>query len=113
MDDPDILKEYNAMVKGFMKIYRENGVKMIGMWFSKEEYFGYTMTAYRDQDHYQDFIESMKHNTKYQDLSKLFDTYRISITSETLELFPGSPSHIELNDYSLYIEQAKQLMRFQ
>lgn len=70
----------------FQNYYKENGVKVIGGWENvdnKSELF--FMTGYRDEEHYNKFVGSMKDDKKYQELSKLLEEERESIEVTTLK----------------------------
>ena len=64
----------------FNELYKENGVTIVGNWQNadnpKETYF---ITSYRDQQHYEEFTQKMKENTKYIEASKQLDDVRESI----------------------------------
>ena len=69
----------------FNQIYQEQGVKVIGIWKNKDdsrEY--YFMMAYESEEHYQDFVENMKTNEKYQQMSSKLEAGRESIEVITL-----------------------------
>ena len=99
--------EHNEMVLGFVELYKQYGVKVIGMWNGNERKNNYYITMYRDEDHYQEFIQAMRQNDEYQRLSEVLHRWAETITSETLELEPMSPFFIDLVDYSAYIEEAR------
>lgn len=69
-----------VLFEEFKKIYQQHGVKVIGEWGNtdnpKEYYF---MTAYRDENHYRDFVNAMKENTRYQEMGKILASERESI----------------------------------
>ncbi|MBK8504067.1 MAG: hypothetical protein IPL46_18790 [Saprospiraceae bacterium] len=69
----------------FKKLYHKHNVKVIGEWRSaddpKEYYF---MLAYYDEDHYRNFVNIMKENDKYQEMSKILAADRESIEVKTL-----------------------------
>ena len=70
----------------FNKIYQEHRVNVIGVWKNKansQELF--FMTAYDSEDHYQNFVEEMKTNEKYQSLSLELGASRESMEVFTLE----------------------------
>ena len=69
------------------------------------------MTAYRDEDHYLEFVQAMKQNKEYQRLSKEIKRFRESTTSETLEIMPRYSTYIDLVDYNAYIKEAKNILR--
>ena len=69
----------------FNKIYTENGVKVIGVWQNQHndrEYF--FMTAYRDEDHYNQFVHAVSGNARYQELSNILARDRESIEAISL-----------------------------
>ena len=69
----------------FRKIYEENGVKFVGVWTNindpQEQYF---MTAYKDENHYKQFLEKAGTNQKYQEMSKELAEERESIEGVNL-----------------------------
>ena len=71
----------------FKKLYDENDVKVIGVWENvdnpREYYF---LTAYRDEQHYQEFGENLRSNQQYLDLSKEIEEDRESIEAITLKM---------------------------
>ena len=69
----------------FNQIYQEQGVKVIGVWQNKDdskEY--YFMMAYENEEHYLDFVENMKTNETYQQMSRELEEGRESIEVITL-----------------------------
>ena len=72
-------------IKGFDKIYAENDVVVVGTWYNandpSETYF---MTAFKNEQHYTDFIEKMKTHEDYQRMSKEMEPDRLSIEAATL-----------------------------
>jgi hypothetical protein len=69
----------------FNEIYKANDVKVIGVWQNNEDpnelYF---MTAFRDEEHYQSFVASVREDSVYQEMSKKIEEDRESIESTTL-----------------------------
>jgi hypothetical protein len=69
----------------FKKLYQKHNVKVVGEWQSaddpKEYYF---MMAYYDEDHYRNFVNTMKENEQYQEMSKILAADRESIEVTTL-----------------------------
>jgi len=83
----------NTQFDSFQKFYEENGVTVIGGWVnvdnSNELFF---MTGYKDEDHYNSFVESMKENARYQELTKQLSNERQSIEVTTLKSVSDIPS---------------------
>jgi len=71
----------------FKEIYKEHEVKVLGVWLNidnaKEVYF---MTAFKSQEHYSQFIESMKENDQYQKMSQELAEDRESIEVKNLKM---------------------------
>lgn len=71
----------------FNKIYKDNNVKVIGVWLNSdvanEVYF---MTAFQDASHYKSFVESMKGNQKYQEMSREMEAERDSVKAVNLKM---------------------------
>jgi hypothetical protein len=71
----------------FNKIYKENDVKVIGVWLNSDDpnevYF---MTAFDDTAHYNSFTESMKDNQRYQEMSQEMESERESIKAVNLKM---------------------------
>ena len=72
-------------INAFNKIYNENDVDVVGTWYNvddpSETYF---MTAFKSQQHYDDFIEKMKTHEDYQRMSAEMEPDRLSIEAATL-----------------------------
>lgn len=81
--DLDIFNEFKS-------IYEENNVNVVGLWQNESktnEFF--FMTAYRDAEHYNSFVESMKTHERYQELSRKLEEERESIEAiELKDVFP-------------------------
>ena len=71
----------------FKKIYDENDVKVIGVWENLDDpnelFF---MTAFRDESHYNGFVEGMGSNQDYQEMSKAMADQRESIEVTSLRM---------------------------
>ena len=69
----------------FNKIYEANDVKVVGVWQnsndSKEVYF---MTAFRDEEHYNNFVAAVKEDSTYLEMSLKIEEDRESIEVTTL-----------------------------
>ncbi len=71
--------------KDFEKFYEENGVKVIGGWENADDKNElYFMMGYQDQSHYDDFVDKMKNNARYQELSEELGKERESVKVVTL-----------------------------
>ena len=69
----------------FNKIYAENDVKVVGTWLNSDDPNEvYLITAYRSEGHYEEFVESMNTNDKYQELSRELEEDRESIEAVDL-----------------------------
>ncbi|MHA2090475.1 MAG: hypothetical protein ACW98K_06410 [Candidatus Kariarchaeaceae archaeon] len=86
-----------------LKIYRENGVLVLGHWMNKKDSNETVLiTVYKDEMHYQNFIDKMKTYVQYQERRKLLGDYRISFEVKDLEINKHSilqPSDEELSEY--------------
>lgn len=71
----------------FKEIYEKHEVKVLGVWLNidnaNEVYF---MTAFKNQEHYSKFIESMKENDRYQKMSQELAEERESIEVKNLKM---------------------------
>ena len=71
----------------FKEIYEKHEVKVLGVWLNidnaNEVYF---MTAFKNQEHYNTFIESMKENDQYQKMSQELAEERESIEVKNLKM---------------------------
>ena len=71
----------------FNKIYKKHGVKVIGVWYNlddpNESHF---MTAFNGEEHYTSFVEAMKDNKHYQEMSTELADERESIKSYNLKM---------------------------
>jgi hypothetical protein len=71
----------------FNKIYKKHGVKVIGVWYNlddpSESHF---MTAFDDKKHYTSFVEAMKDNKRYQEMSAELADERESLKSYSLKM---------------------------
>lgn len=71
----------------FSKIYSENGVEVVGVWVNADDTHEiYFMTAFKDQGHYDSFVEKMKGNEHYQDMSAEIAGERESIKAVNLKM---------------------------
>ena len=75
-------------INAFDKIYEENDVVVIGTWYNindpSETYF---MTAFKNDQHYLDFVEKMKSHEAYQRMSMEMEPDRLSIEAATLRSY--------------------------
>ncbi len=85
------------------KIYRENGVIVLGHWINKNNRNETTLiTIYRNEEHYQSFVHKMKTDPKYVERQNLLNEIRESFEMRDLDLNKHSllqPSDIELMEY--------------
>ncbi len=71
----------------FKKIYEENDVKVIGVWENLDDpHELFFMTAFKDESHYNRFVESMGSNQDYQEMSKGMADQRESIEVTSLRM---------------------------
>lgn len=71
----------------FNKIYKKNGVKVIGVWYNLEDpNESLFMTAFKDEAHYTSFVEAMKDNERYQEMSTELAAERESIKAYNLKM---------------------------
>ena len=71
--------------KLFVELYQENGVELMGVWKNKNNPLEYYMlTKYRDQDHYDEFISTIKSNEEYLRMTQKVSEVRLS--SEIIDL---------------------------
>ena len=74
----DLFEEFN-------KIYEANDVKVVGVWQNIEDpnevYF---MTAFRSEEHYQNFVATVKQDSTYLNMSAKIEEDRESIEVTTL-----------------------------
>ena len=76
------------IIKAFDKIYAENDVIVIGTWYSIDDPSEtYLMTAFRSEQHYEDFVEKMKTHDDYQRMSIEMEPDRLSIEGATLKKY--------------------------
>ena len=74
------------LVDDFKKIYDKNGVKIVGLWINAEDpHEQYFMTAYKDESHYKKFVETMRTDPAYQEMSDEIQKDRESIEVVTLK----------------------------
>lgn len=75
-------------INAFDKIYSENDVTVIGTWYNADEQSEtYLITAFRDKQHYEDFVEKMKTHDDYQRMSQEMEPDRLSIEAATLSSY--------------------------
>ena len=78
-------------INAFDKIYAENDVVVVGTWYNIDDSSEtYLMTAFRDEQHYTDFVEKMKTHEDYQRMSKEMEPDRLSIEAATLKSYNGN-----------------------
>lgn len=69
----------------FAKLYQEHGVELIGVWKNRDNPLEYYMlTRYRDENHFQEFIQTVRQLPEYQEMTKRVSEVRISAESVTL-----------------------------
>ena len=72
----------------FDKIYAENAVNVIGSWYNADdETETYFITAFRNEQHYADFVEKMKTHEDYQRMTLEMEPDRLSIQGTTLRRY--------------------------
>ena len=77
--------EREAISAPFTPLYEQYDVKVIGAWWDKyDKTKGYQITAYRDEEHYEQFIESMKTHPEYQNSTEKLKPYIVNQESATL-----------------------------
>ncbi len=75
-------------INAFNKIYTENDVDVVGTWYNVDDQSEtYLITAFRDEQHYADFVEKMKTHDDYQRMSKEMEPDRLSIEAATLSSY--------------------------
>jgi len=100
--------ERDALSGPFIPIYEQFDVKLIGFWYDKyNRNIAYFMNAYRDEEHYEQFIKGMKTHNDYQIATKNYSPYVEKIEAATLNLDSRLSRHVDLVDYVDYINQAK------
>jgi len=73
----------------FGKLYSEHGVTVVGDWLDRSKSTtAYKITAYRDEEHYKDFVKKMKTNKIYQEYSAFVKGYTVEITNIELQYTP-------------------------
>ena len=76
-----------ALFDEFKLIYEDNNVKVMGVWVNEDDpneiYF---MTAFENDDHYEQFVGSMKDHKRYQEMSLLMESERESIKAVNLKM---------------------------
>ena len=69
----------------FNEIYKANDVKVIGVWQNTEDpnevYF---MTAFQSEEHYQNFVATVREDSAYQAMGEKIEADRESIEVTTL-----------------------------
>ena len=98
LDSYEIYKLYKERSKGlldqpvgldmfdeFNKIYEANDVKVIGVWQNtKDPNEVYFMTAFRNEEHYQNFVVNVKKDSSYLKMTSKIEEDRESIEVVTL-----------------------------
>ena len=75
------------LFKEFQRIYEENDVKVVGVWENIDDLHEILfMTAFRDVGHYDQFVETMRSNQDYQEMSKELADQRESIEVTNLRM---------------------------
>lgn len=75
-------------INAFDKIYAENEISVVGTWYNVDDQSEtYLITAFRDEQHYADFVEKMKTHDDYQRMSKEMEPDRLSIEAATLSSY--------------------------
>ncbi|MHA2252529.1 MAG: hypothetical protein ACXAD7_19345 [Candidatus Kariarchaeaceae archaeon] len=69
----------------FADLYKQNEVELLGVWKNKDDPLEYYMlTRYRDENHYKEFVETVKKIPEYQEMTKRISEVRLS--SEVIDL---------------------------
>lgn len=69
----------------FSKLYDAHGVELIGVFVNKDNPLEYYMiTKYRDEDHFQSFIATVRELPEYQKMTQRVSDVRISAEAVTL-----------------------------
>ncbi|MHA2501800.1 MAG: hypothetical protein ACXAE3_02840 [Candidatus Kariarchaeaceae archaeon] len=71
----------------FSKLYKQHDVKLIGVFRNRDnplEY--YMMTAYRDETHFREFIDTVKQIPEYTEMTRRVSEVRLSNEVTSLEL---------------------------
>lgn len=90
----------------FYKLWRENDVYVLGNWYNvNDPSEDYTITVYKDENHYQKFVKKMKKNEIYVKLSTKLGKIRERIKIVTLQYDPLSPMIPSLTDVTSYIDE--------
>lgn len=98
-DQPQVFKFYKERTKpissesnsykllnDFKKLYNKHNVKVVGLWVNTEDpHEQYFMTAYKNESHYKKFVESMREDPTYQEMSSKIENDRESIEVVTLK----------------------------
>ena len=83
------------LARKFQKIYDQNGVKLVGEWINADDpYEHFFMTGFRDESHYQDFVEKVRSDKKYLKMTEELKKERESIEGVTLNASPDFPAVI-------------------
>lgn len=63
----------------FAELYEEYGVELIGVWKNKKNPLEkYMLTKYRDEDHYQEFINAVRAIPEYIEMTQQVNKVRLS-----------------------------------
>ena len=55
------------VAEGFKKIYAANDIETVGMWVNKDDSSeAYYVNGYKDEAHFNSFVEDMKNDDEYQ-----------------------------------------------
>lgn len=91
-----------------MKIYATNGVLFIGHWVdANDPKIDITLLAYRDENHYKNFVETMKSDPIYQKYETVIVANREKIEVRTLRLSESQTISIDESLLQDYLDEVK------
>lgn len=90
----------------FYRLWRENDVYVLGNWYNADDPSeDYTITVYKNEDHYKKFVNKMKENETYLKLTDRLGKIRGRIEIVTLLYDAESPMLPSLTDVTSYIDE--------
>lgn len=99
------------LFKDIAKIYQDNGVMVLGHWINqKNEDETVLITVYKDEAHYQRFIEKMKSDPQYQERQEFLNSVRESYSSKDLKINKHSLMKPSNMDFMEYIKDVKSMI---
>jgi len=76
----------NEKTDFFFDLYKEHGVEVVGSYKNVDNDMEfYLITAYRDEDHYKEFVSMAANHPKYKELTEEIKDKRTSVEMVTLE----------------------------